>query len=95
MSKELYGVTLQKCAWVYVEAESAEEAMKIAEAHADDLDCYCGYDGLNFEDSEIEVDSAETYGTEPEELKDDQVVIVAGKVGRLSNFFTEEGGNHE
>lgn len=92
MSKELYGVTLQKLAWVYVEAESVEEAMKIAEEKSSELENYCGWGvgELDFEGSEISVDSAETYGTPPEDLEEDQLVIVDGKIGTVDEFYNNE-----
>ena len=55
LTNNIYCVTLAKYTNIYVEAESPEEAMKIAEHWTDDVD------DEEFEDSEVGVDSCETY----------------------------------
>lgn len=57
----IYAVTLKKMATIYVDAESPEQAMKIAESWTDDVD------DDEFEDSNVEVDCCDCYGDEAEE----------------------------
>ena len=58
LTNNIYCVTLAKYANIYVEAESPEEAMKIAEHWTDEVD------DEEFEDSEVGVDSCEAYSHE-------------------------------
>ena len=55
LTNRIYGVTLKRCAYIYVEAESPQEAMKIAEHWTDEVD------DEEFEGSEVGVDSCESY----------------------------------
>lgn len=55
LTNNIFCVTLAKYANIYVEAESPEEAMKIAEKWTDEVD------DEEFEDSEVGVDSCESY----------------------------------
>lgn len=55
LTNNIYGVTVKRCAWIYVEANSPEEAMKIAEHWTDEVD------DEEFDDSEVEVDSCDSY----------------------------------
>lgn len=55
LTNKIYGVTLAKYANIYVEAESPEEAMEIAGRWRDEVD------DEEFEDSEVGVDSCESY----------------------------------
>lgn len=57
---QVYAVTLTRSAFIYVDAESPEAAMKIAESWKDDVD------DRDFEDSDVEVDSCDTYPDEAE-----------------------------
>ena len=58
LTNNIYCVTLAKYANIYVEAESPEEAMKIAEGWKDEVD------DMDFEDSDVEVDSCDSYADE-------------------------------
>lgn len=58
LTNNIYGVTVKRCAWIYVEANSPEEAMKIAEHWTDEVD------DEEFEDSEVEVDSCDAYASD-------------------------------
>lgn len=58
LTNNIYCVTMAKYANIYVEAESPEEAMKIAEGWKDDVD------DEEFEDSDVEVDSCDGYADE-------------------------------
>ena len=58
LTNNIYCVTLAKYANIYVEAESPEEAMKIAETWTDEVD------DEEFEDSNVEVDSCDSYADE-------------------------------
>ena len=58
LTNNIYCVTLAKYANIHVEAESPEEAMKIAEGWKDDVD------DRDFEDSDVEVDSCDGYADE-------------------------------
>jgi hypothetical protein len=58
LTNNIYGVTLKRCAYIYVEAESPEEAMKIAEKWTDEVD------DRDFEDSDVEVDCCDSYPDE-------------------------------
>ena len=53
LTNKIYCVTLAKYANIYVEAESPEEAMKIAEHWTDEVD------DEEFEDSDVGVDSVD------------------------------------
>ena len=61
LTNKVFCVTLKRCACIYVEAESPEEAMKIAEHWTDEVD------DEEFEDSEVGVDSCEAYSHEASE----------------------------
>lgn len=58
LTNNIYCVTLAKYANIYVEAESPEEAMKIAKGWKDEVD------DEEFEDSDVEVDSCDGYADE-------------------------------
>lgn len=58
LTNNIYCVTLAKYANIYVEAESPEEAMEIAEKWTDEVD------DEEFDDSEVEVDSCEAYSSD-------------------------------
>jgi len=55
LTNNIFCVTLAKYAHIYVEAETPQEAMKIAEHWTDEVD------DEEFEDSEVGVDSCEAY----------------------------------
>lgn len=57
---QVYAVTLKKMATIYVDAESPEEAQKIAESWKDDVD------DRDWDDSDVEVDSWDAYPDEAE-----------------------------
>ena len=67
LTNKIYGVTVKRCAWIYVEAESPEEAMQIAKNYTDDVD----YD--EFEDSDVEVDSCNAYSEEAYDIDGDTI----------------------
>ena len=58
LTNQVYCVSLKRIANIYVEAESPEEAMKIAEKWTDEVD------DRDFEDSEVEVDCCDSYPDE-------------------------------
>lgn len=58
LTNNIYGVSLKRIANIYVEAESPEEAMKIAEKWTDAVD------DRDFEDSDVEVDCCDSYPDE-------------------------------
>ena len=58
LTNNIYCVTLAKYANIYVEAKSPEEAMKIAEGWTGEVD------DDDFEDSDVEVDSCDSYADE-------------------------------
>ena len=59
LTNNIYCVTLAKYANIYVEAESPEEAMQLAEKWKDSID-----NDDDFEDSDVEVDSCDGYADE-------------------------------
>jgi len=61
LTNQIYCVTLKRCACIYVEADSSEEAMKLAEKWTDEVD------DAEFEDSEVEVDECDSYPDEANE----------------------------
>jgi hypothetical protein len=61
LTNNIYCVTLKKVANIYVDADSPEEAMKIASRWTDSVD------DDEFEDSEVEVDCCDSY---PDEATD-------------------------
>ena len=61
LTNNIYCVTLKKVANIYVDADSPEEAMKIAIRWTDSVD------DDEFEDSEVEVDCCDSY---PDEATD-------------------------
>lgn len=58
LTNEIYAVTVTRCAVIYVEAKSSEEAMQIAKQYTDNIDLD------EFEDSDVEVDSCASYPDE-------------------------------
>ena len=74
-TNELYNVQLARYAWIAVEAESPQEAMKIAREA--DLEEYI--DDENFDESDTYVAACETYSNELDEmyLKDDDYILTA------------------
>lgn len=58
LTNEIYAVTVTRSAVIYVEAESPKEAMEIAKKWTDKVD------DAKFEDSDINVDSCETFADE-------------------------------
>lgn len=58
LTNNIYCVTLAKYANIYVEAESPEDAMKIAKGWTGEVD------DEDFEDSDVEVDSCDGYADE-------------------------------
>ena len=58
LTNNIFCVTLAKYAHIYVEAESPQEAMKIAEKWTDEVD------DEEFEDSEVGVVSCESYSSD-------------------------------
>lgn len=67
LTNNIYCVTLAKYAHIYVEAESPEEAMKIAEKWTDEVD------DEEFEDSEVGVDSCDAYSEEAYDIDRDTI----------------------
>jgi len=61
LTNNIYCVTLKKVANIYVDDDSPEEAMKIANRWTDSVD------DDEFDDSEVEVDSCDSY---PDEATD-------------------------
>ena len=55
LTNKIYGVTLKRCACIYVEAESPREAMNIANKYTNDID------EEEFEYSDVEVDCCDSY----------------------------------
>ena len=70
-TNSIVAVTIAKYATVYVEADSPQEAAEIVKNNIDEI-----YDAMpteiedQFEESEIEVDSYESYTTEAEDYMD-------------------------
>ena len=54
LTNNIYCVTLKRCACIYVEADSQEEAMQLAEKRKDSID-----NDDDFEDSDVEIDSVD------------------------------------
>lgn len=50
LTNNIYCVTVKRCAGIFIEADSPQEAMKIAKKWTDEVD------DAEFEDSEVEVD---------------------------------------
>lgn len=74
-TNKLYGVTVAQYAWIYVEADSPQEAMKIAgNADLEEL-----IPDSAFEESEIGVDSCNTYSEEIDGLylEDEEKIITS------------------
>lgn len=83
-TNNLYNVQVARYAWIAVEADSPKEAMEIA--GNTELEGYL--DDEAFEESEIAVDSCETYSNEIDEmcLKDDDYVITADGVMTVEEY---------
>ena len=62
LTNQIYCVTLKRCACIYVEADSSEEAMQLAEKWKDSID-----NDDDFEDSEVEVDCCDANPDEANE----------------------------
>jgi len=71
MGKSIFHVTVAKYAWIYCEGENPQEAMNVAKKWANSVDDDA------FDDSEIEVDSCETYPTDIEDIDKDEVIYTA------------------
>ena len=69
LTNNIFCVTLAKYANIYVEAESPEEAMKIAEHWTDEVEV----DDEEFENSEVGVDSCEAYSKEAYDIDSDTI----------------------
>lgn len=70
----IYGVTVVKSATMYVEADSVDEALKIADKHCSELS------DSDFWDSDNEVFSCESYPSE----SDDYMENIYTKDGKMS-----------
>ena len=62
LTNKVYCVTLKRCACIYVEADSSEEAMQLAEKWKDSID-----NDDDFEDSDVEVDCCDANPDEADE----------------------------
>ena len=62
LTNNIYCVTLKRCACIYVEADSSEEAMELAEKWKDSID-----NDDDFEDSDVEVDCCDANPDEANE----------------------------
>ena len=62
LTNNIYCVTLKRCACIYVEADSSEEAMQLAEKWKDSID-----NDDDFEDSDVEVDCCDANPDEANE----------------------------
>ena len=62
LTNNIYCVTLKRCACIYVEADSSEEAMQLAEKWKDSID-----NDDAFEDSDVEVDCCDANPDEADE----------------------------
>lgn len=67
LTNQVYCVTLAKYANIYVEAENPQEAMKIAEYWTDKVD------DEEFEDSNVGVDSCDSYPSEADDIYGDTI----------------------
>lgn len=67
LTNNIYCVTVKRCAGIFIEAESPQEAMKIAEGWTDKLD------DRDFEDSDVEVDSCNVYSEEAYNIDGDTI----------------------
>lgn len=72
-TNKLYGVLVARYAWIYVEADSPQEAMKMA----GNADLASLIPDEEFEESEIEVHSCNDYSEKIDEafLEDDEYII--------------------
>jgi len=68
MSKGFYRVCMAKYGWIVVEAKNPSDAMRIAGEKRYEVD-----DEI-FDDSDVEVDSCESYQTDIDELEDDEMI---------------------
>ena len=85
MSKRLdniYAVTIAKYATMWVEAENADEAVKYAKKHCDELD------EDKFDDSEHEVDSWEPGAYQAEDFMD-EIWVEDGKTLTYDEYIDE------
>ena len=62
LTNNIYCVTLKRCICIYVEADSSEEAMQLAEKWKDSID-----NDDDFEDSNVEVDCCDANPDEANE----------------------------
>ena len=83
-TNNLYNVQVARYAWIAVEADSPQEAMEIAGNTV--LEDYL--DDEAFEESEIAVDSCETYSNEIDDmcLKDDDYVVTSDGVMTVEEY---------
>lgn len=76
----IVAVTVAKYATMYIEADTPEEAYKYAKKHCHEVD------DSEFEDSDISVDSYETYTTEADESME-KIWIEDGKTISFDDFI--------
>ena len=81
-SNSIVAVTIAQYATMYVEADSPEEAAKIAKEHMEEY-----ITDEDFEDSDIQVDSYETYTTECEDWMDK--IWADGEVKSYDEYMDE------
>ena len=90
LMNKIYYVTLKRCAGIYVDADSPEDAMRIAEKWKDDID------DDEFDDADVEVDSCDCYPDEADSdcmdtiLTSDEAIDVEEYIDRYEDQDTED-----
>lgn len=82
MDKDVYCVTVAIYAHMLVEAENPQEAMEIAGKYKDEY-----LTEEDFEDSDIEIDSCETYPCSLDDYEDDENVYTRNEVNQVSDYL--------
>jgi len=84
--KKVFHVTVVKYAWIYCEAETPAEAMKVAEKWKDQVD------DDDFDDDIIGVDNCDTYATDLEDIDKDEVIYTAKEAMDYDDYVEKVNG---
>ena len=83
-TNEIYNVTVAMYASMAVEASSPQEAMKIAKKWKDEY-----VTEEDFEDSDIEVESCDSYPSEKDDYEDEEYIYCEDDVMKAEDYYRE------
>lgn len=83
-TNKIFNVTVATYANMAVEAESPQEAMEIAEKYKDEY-----LTEEDFEDSEIEVESCETYSSTIDDYEEEETIYCKDGVIEARDYYSQ------